>query len=118
MSLLGALLLASATVHAQPTLANVGDCAWVHGRYVIANGSMIHRIWMIGTHHELNLDVADEATPAPLRRVFQKKGYEPWRDELYADFFVCPRVRRIPGHMQRVHLNRLKNMRIVTYPGS
>ncbi len=116
MSVLAALLLASLAVHVQPTLAKVGDCGWVHGRYVISNGSMIHRIWVIGTGHVLNLDVADEATPAALRQIFDRKGYEPWRDDLFADFFVCARVPRMPDHMQRVHLKKLKNVRIVTYP--
>ena len=112
MSLIAALLLAGA----QPQLARVGDCGWVHGRYVIANGSMVHRVWVIGTNHVLNLDVADEATPPPLMRIFRTAGYEPWLDRVSGDFYVCARERRIQGHMQRVHLIRTRNVRIVKSP--
>ena len=111
MSLITALLLAGA----QPALTKAGDCGWVHGRYVISNGSMIHRIWVIGTNHVLNLDVADEATPSPLARVFKTKGYEPWNDRLFGDFYVCARKPHIPGHMQEVHLVRTRNLQIVSY---
>ena len=110
MSLVAALLLAGA----QPPLAKVGDCGWVHGRYVIANGSRVHRIWIIGTNHELNLDVADEAPgePRPLKRIFATPGYDPTVDRLFGDFYVCARERRIKGLMQTVHLIRAKNLHI------
>ena len=114
MSVLAVLLFASSTIHAQPMLANAGDCGWVHGRYVVANGSMVHRIWMVGTHHDLNLDVDDEATPAPLARVMKTKGYNPTIDRLFGEFYVCAEARRVPGQMQRVHLKRVKAVRIVT----
>lgn len=113
MTFLAALLLASSTIHAQPALARAGDCGWVHGRFVVANGSMIHRIWMIGTNHELNLDVDDEATSPPLARIFESKGYDPTTDLLFGYFYVCARERRVPEHMQRVHLERVKNLHIV-----
>ena len=111
MSLLAALLLASSPAHAQAFPVRVRQCQWVYGRYAIANGSMIHRV--IGTNHVLNLDVEDEATPAPLKRIFSTGGYEPWKDRLFGDFYVCARERHIPGRMQRVHLLRTRNLRIV-----
>ena len=114
MNVLPALLLASSLIHSQPLLANPGDCGWVHGRYVVANGSMVHRIWVVGTHHELNLDVDDEATPPPLAHIFKTKGYDPTTDRLFGEFYVCAQARRIPGHMQRVRLKRIKKVRIVT----
>jgi len=112
MSLIAALFLAAV----QPQLARAGDCGWVHGRYAISNGSMIHRIWVIGTSHVLNLDVADEAAPSPLKRIIGTPGYEPWSDRLFGDFYVCARAQRIQGHMQRVHLIRTRNLRIVKSP--
>jgi hypothetical protein len=113
MSLLVALLLASSPVHAQSFPVRVDQCQWVHGRYAIANGSMIHRIWVIGTNHVLNLDVEDEATPPPLKRIVSTGSYEPWKDRLFGDFYVCAREHHIAGHMQRVHLLRTRNLRIV-----
>jgi len=110
---LGVALLLAAT---QPQLARAGDCGWVHGRYAISNGSMIHRIWVIGTSHVLNLDVADEAAPSPLKRIIGTRGYEPWSDRIFGDFYVCARAQRIQGHMQRVHLIRTRNLRIVKSP--
>jgi hypothetical protein len=101
------LLLASSI----PSLASLGDCGWVHGRYGVANGSMIHRIWIIGTHHELNLDVPDEATP--LKRFLGSSEYDPTANRLIGEFYVCARERRVAGHMQRVHLERAKALRIV-----
>lgn len=112
MNLLAALALASA----QPALGNVGDCGWVHGRYVTTNGSRIHRIWMIGTTHLLSLDVPDEgegSVAGPFRRLYDR--FTPFQDEIFGDFYVCARERRIRGHMQTVHLKRMKNFRIVRY---
>ena len=111
MSLIVAMLFAAA----QPQLAKAGDCGWVHGRYSIANGSRVHRIWVIGTDHYLSLDVADEAPgePQPLQRIFRTPGYEPMSDWLYGDFYVCARERRIKGHMQTVHLVGTRNLRII-----
>ena len=37
----------------------------------------------------------------------------PLDDEIFGDFYVCARERRIPRHMQSVHLKRMKNLRIV-----
>jgi hypothetical protein len=114
MTLSAALLLASSAVHAQPALANVGDCGWVHGRYVVANGSRIHRIWMIGTGHVLSLDFSEgaEGTAAdPFRRLYDR--FTPSKDEIFGDFYVCARERRLPEHMQSVHLKRMNNLRIV-----
>jgi hypothetical protein len=102
-----ALLLASSI----PSLANPGDCGWVHGRYQVANGSMIHRIWIVGTDHELNLDVADEAKP--LQPFLGTSDYDPTVDRLIGEFYVCARERRVPKHMQRVHLERARALRVV-----
>jgi hypothetical protein len=112
MILLAALALATSPAQAQPSLARIGDCGWIHGRYRIANGSGVHRIWIIGTNHIVNLDVDDSATPPPLKRFFDRKKYKPSRDELYADFYLCARTPRVHGRMQRVHLRKLKNARI------
>lgn len=116
MSTLAVLLLAASVVHTQPELAKAGDCGWVHGRYDTTNGSRIHRIWMIGTNHLLSLDVPDEGDGSvadPFRRLYDR--FTPFQDEIFGDFYVCARERRIKGHMQTVHLKRMKNFRIVRY---
>lgn len=110
MSLLAAFALAAA----QPALAQVGDCGWVHGHYVVANGSRIHRIFVLGTGHALSLDIPDEGEGSaadPFRRLYGR--FTPFKDEIFGDFYVCARERRMPRHMQTVHLRKLKNLRIV-----
>jgi len=69
---------------------------------------------MIGTAHVLSLDFPDEGEGTsldPLRNLYGH--FTPFQDEIFADFYVCARERRIPGHMQSVHLERMKNVRIV-----
>jgi hypothetical protein len=106
---LAALALASA----QPQLAKAGDCGWVRGHYVVANGSRIHRIFVLGAGHALSLDIADESVPRALKRLYETKRFVPFTDEMFGDFYVCARERRLPEHMQRVDLKRTKNLRIV-----
>jgi hypothetical protein len=102
MNLIAALLLVSA----QPQLAKVGDCGWVHGRFVFANGAGIRRIWVIGTKHYLNLYDWDEDVPD---RRFSMKNV--WPGEVYyGDFYVCARERFIPGHMQHVRLKAARKL--------
>jgi hypothetical protein len=107
------ILLAALLAGAQPALAKAGNCGWVHGRYSVANGSMIHRIWVVGTSRMLNLDIADESNPAALKRFYDSNRFRAFHTDMFADFYVCARERHIPGHMQRVHLSAVKNVRIV-----
>ena len=78
-----------------------GECGWVHGRYLVANGSRIQRIWVIGTHHVLNLQ-DDEIVPQEL-----DVGFDKW---LYGDFFVCAVETFKPGNMQAAQFRRVKNL--------
>jgi hypothetical protein len=111
--IISALLLASASTHVQPALTRAGDCGWVHGDYRASNGSRIHRIWMAGTNHKLNLDVSDESSPRFLNQIWAHQRYSAFEDDLVGDFYVCANERRIPGHMQEVHLKRTKNLHVV-----
>ena len=107
-------LAALALAASQPALANAGDCGWVHGHYVVANGSRIHRIFVLGTGHALSLDIPDEGEGShadPYRHLYGR--FTPFQDEIYGDFYVCARERRVPGQMQTVHLKRMRNLRIV-----
>jgi hypothetical protein len=114
MSAVIALLLANSVVHAQPTLSRRGDCGWVHGRFVFANGAGIRRIWVIGTKHYLNLLDADEDVPD---RRFSMKNV--WPGEVYyGDFYVCAREKFIPGHMQHVHLKAFRKLIVEKSPGN
>ena len=110
------LLTALALAIVQPELAKAGDCGWVHGRYVVANGSRIHRIFVLGTGHALSLDIPDEGEGSradPFRHLYGR--FTPFRDDILGDFYVGARERRIAGHMQSVHLARMTNLRIVRH---
>jgi hypothetical protein len=111
MSLAAALLLAGA----QPALAKDGDCGWVHGRYAVYNGSSVHRIWMIGTHRMLSLDMDQEDIPAQFLPLYKSKEFEPVGNAILGDFYVCASGRRIAGRMQKVKLKRARNLRVVDY---
>jgi hypothetical protein len=113
-----ALLLASSVVHAQPILAKAGDCGWVHGRYVEANGSRVRRIFVLRTGHALNVDIPDEgdnSIPMALQRYYDTGRFVPLKTDMLADFYVCAVERRVSGSMQRVDLKRVRNVRIITY---
>ena len=112
------LLVALALTSVQPRLANVGDCGWVHGQYVEANGSFVHRIFVRGTGRVLYVDIPDEgddATPKPLARYFDSGQFQPQRDQILGDFYVCARKRRSTGDMQPVELKRVRHVRVLTY---
>jgi hypothetical protein len=118
MNLIAAFLLATSPFQSQPSLAHKGDCGWIHGRYVEANGSRIHRIFMLGTRHALSIDIPDEgddSVPAALSHYYEDGRFQPRRDQMFGDFYVCAVERRVPGSMQRVRLKRVRSVRITTY---
>ena|SRR5579875_886099 len=101
-----ALLAASAVPlpAAQP-----GQCGWVHGRFAVANGSSIRRIWIIGTHRVVALYDDDKNVPPEIER-YDRNG---WSEEpLFGDFRICAREPRRPGRMQHVRLTATRNLRL------
>jgi hypothetical protein len=109
MPMLRAILLASLLL-AAPAAARSpgwfphksGECGWVHGRFAVANGSSVRRIWVTGTDHLISLRDDDDSAPPELDVGFGKF--------VFGDFFVCARDRFIPGHMQQVYIRKMKNL--------
>jgi hypothetical protein len=89
----------------------IGDCGWVHGRYVEANGSRVHRIWVIRTKHVLSLDTADEAAPAMLADAWDTVRGNDRLSAVYGDFLVCAVEHFRPEHMQAVHLKKAAHLK-------
>ena len=107
-------LAALALTVAQPQLARRGDCGWVHGRYDVANGTRIHRIWMIGSDHILSVDTPDEGAGDAAGAMTRLYGrFAPSDEDIFGDFYVCADEPRISGQMQWVRLKRVKNVRFV-----
>jgi hypothetical protein len=76
----------------------VGPCYTVHGRLSGSNGAFAYKIWIVGTHRLLGVDLSagcvlpkalDDAVGAQEREVF-------------ADFVVRPLTPDRPGEMRRV----------------
>ncbi len=110
MALVVALMLAAAANAAGPP-ARVGQCAWVHGRFAVYNGSSIQRIWVIGTRRIIALSDYDKQVPPEIRR-FEREEVDLMdvNDRLLGDFYVCALERSRPGHMQHVRLLRTRNL--------
>ena len=112
--LLGAVALAQMTTPVSAEAKNrswfpkaVGECGWVHGRYGIANGSGVRRIWVIGTGHVLNLRDDDNTAPDLLDPV--KAAWRPFYNVIYGEFLVCAIERHIDGEMQQVRVRNVRN---------
>jgi len=112
--LLGAIALAQVTNPVRIEAKNrgwfpkaVGECGWVDGRYGIANGSGVRRIWVLGTGHMLNLRDDDDSAPDLLDPV--KSGWRPFYHVIYGEFLVCAIERHINGEMQQVRVRKVRN---------
>jgi hypothetical protein len=89
-----------------------GNCEWVHGRFVVANGSGIQRIWIVGSKRIVA--IPDDYPHLPQALSDYEKAYawpmEPGVDtDLYADFRICALEDSRPGHMQHVRVEELRN---------
>ena len=100
--ILAAALAVALTATPFPTRS--GQCGWVHGRFRIANGSSVQRIWIVGTRHVVALYDTDQYYPPALRRLVDSKKYRPLDTAISGQFLVCARERWISGHMQHVRL--------------
>ena len=97
------LLLAAGWVGPDATIPRrAGQCSWVRGRFSVANGSSINRLWVVGSRHVLALKDGDENVPPAIERMWNKPN--PFDYELWGEFHVCARERWIKGHMQHVRI--------------
>lgn len=116
---LGAMILCciATTASAKPAFPHsVGECSWIHGYYVIANGSGVRRIVIRGTSHIVNLADSDREIPETLKSyenhssdLFARSGKQ-FDPALYGDFKVCASKRYIRGHMQLVRIKQTRRL--------
>jgi hypothetical protein len=112
---IAALLALAIGGHPALPPARAGQCGWVHGRFLIANGSSVQRIWVIGTDRVVALFDNDDSWPVSMERLEQSGRYSEQRDLIFGDFLVCARERHVPGEMQHVRLKNARNL--VVRPG-
>jgi hypothetical protein len=105
MSIL-ALLAAGLSPAAHPFPQRAGECGWVHGAFMVANGSSVNRLFVSATRHVLAL-YDDDANVPPAIANFWKR--EPFENRLWCDFQVCARERYVTGHMQHVRILRARH---------
>jgi hypothetical protein len=105
------VLAAAASANAAGPPARAGQCAWVHGRFAIYNGSGLRRIWVIGTRRIIAIRDDDEHVPPEITGyAWEATEHYGLRDALFGDFYVCAREPSRPGHMQHVRLLRTRNL--------
>lgn len=80
----------------------VGKCFSVRGRMNYWNGAPSTRIWVIGTHHMLDLPCEESGLPQDIREHFQD-----FDDEVTGLFEVCPFNKYRKGEMQSVCVESL-----------
>ncbi len=89
-----------------------GPCFTVHGRMRYSNGAPSVRIWTIGTNRILGVEEEETynccTLPKQLRDLLEAKN------EIYADFKVCPLTKYERGVMQLVQVSSASH--IVTKP--
>jgi hypothetical protein len=101
-----ALLAAGLSPAAHPFPQRAGECGWVHGGFLVANGSSVNRLFVRGTHHVLALHDDDAKVP-PAIAAFWKR--DPFENRLWGDFYVCASERYVAGHMQHVRILRTRH---------
>jgi len=99
------------------TPANAATCYWTHGRLSLYNGTPAFRLWKIGTHRVLgiysgppserrhDLDNENPEFPVEVRQKFQ-----PFQNQIFADFEVCPLEPERPHAMQAACIESAKNI--------
>ena len=104
IGILSASLIAANLPAAQP-----GACGWVHGRFLVYNGSSVRRIWIVGTRRLVAMRDYDDSAPAAVERYVNTGPH--YQDGLFGDFRICARDTRRSGHMQHVRVTATRNLR-------
>lgn len=87
----------------------IGACFRIHGRAYFSNGTPDFRIWRVGTKRVLGVtatstadDAEDPIVPAKLLRAFHATASNPFGNDVFGDFEVCPFTPERKGEMQMV----------------
>jgi hypothetical protein len=113
------VLVATTASAREPQSVNVGPCFTVHGRFSIANGTVIFRIWPVGSHRMLAVVESDgtyDEFHAPVPKRFASILAAHNRDVvIFGDYRLCPVTRSRPGWMQLVRMIGAKHLVIETW---
>jgi hypothetical protein len=106
-----ALALAGDAANASVPPQRTGDCAWVHGRFAVYNGSSVQRIWIVGTRRIVAIPDDDPAPLPATLAAFEKDPKGTVGGELRGDFHICALEVSLPGHMQHVRVDAVRRAR-------
>ncbi|MGN6817973.1 MAG: hypothetical protein ACTHJR_04815 [Sphingomonas sp.] len=119
MILAFALAMSAAAPATRPAAPHT--CRIVHGRLMATNGNPGLRIWEIGSHHYLALDVGQDLSlatlPGNVRRLWiaRTRGGSLFDASIYGDFRVCALKPRRAGEMEMVHLVAARHLAAGSY---
>jgi hypothetical protein len=105
-------------------LQSVEPCRIIHGRATYYTGDGQLRIWHIGTHHTFRPDESrapdtDDFSPSwdKVVELLSAGGKEPEvfdRNELFADFLICPTQRYREGASQPAQVRHVYHPHVVS----
>ena len=93
--------------HQNPEL--VGSCYTVRGRLGVYNGSMIFRIWVVGTDRILG--VTERRSPFCRLPSYLENAVRP-DSNVFANFVVCPLAADKPEEMREVCVDTAYNIAV------
>ncbi len=101
---------------------NTNQCYWTRGRLRFYNGTPACRLWKVGTHRLLGIysgSGAERSDPLDNEHPQLPPGlegrFEPFHNEIYGDFEVCPLGAERPGAMQAACIEDVKNLVVVDF---
>jgi hypothetical protein len=81
-----------------------GKCFTIHARFAVYTGDGMETLWPVGSHRLLSVAAGKD-------RLYKMLGDRPSDYFIFGDFVVCPLEKDIPGHMRRVCIKEMRNLK-------
>lgn len=83
-----------------------GKCFTIHARFAVYTADGVEDLWPVGSHRLLRVTAGSD-------RLYALLGDRPSDFFIFGDFVVCPLQKETPGHMRRVCIKQMRNLRRV-----
>lgn len=83
-----------------------GKCFSIHARFAVYTGDGMEVLWPVGSHRRLWVSAGSNRLNAML-------GDYPDDFYIFGDFFVCPQEKDVPGHMRKICIKEMWNLKRV-----